>query len=286
MLAIMTAFEVAIDGGVLRGCRGGTGVPALLLHGGAAVPDYMGDCAELLDGLFATIRYTQRGTPPSGGAPPYAVEVHAADAIAVLDAFEIDRAWAIGHSWGGHLALHLAVTHPERLLGVLCIDPLGAFSEVFAEQDANVRAKLSPDVVARLDELEARRREGAVTEPELVERFRIIWPAFFAEQPAPSFGGEHVGVQASIEVNRSLAQHFERGTLRRALPEVRLEALFVHGDADPMPSQSTIDTAALIPGSRVDVIPNCGHFPWLEQPEAFRSAVERLLATVHEMNPQ
>jgi len=39
------AFEVAIDGGVLRGHRGGTGASALLLHGGAAVPDYMAECA-------------------------------------------------------------------------------------------------------------------------------------------------------------------------------------------------------------------------------------------------
>ena len=39
------SFEIEIDGGILRGHRGGTGAPALLLHGGPAVPDYMGDCA-------------------------------------------------------------------------------------------------------------------------------------------------------------------------------------------------------------------------------------------------
>ena len=274
----MTPFEVPIEGGVLRGHRGGTGTIALLLHGGAAVPDYMGACAEALDGLFETIRYTQRGTPPSGGAPPYAVETHVADAFAVLDAFGIERAWAIGHSWGGHLALHLAVAHPERLLGVIGIDPLGAFSDVFAEQDANLRRRMAPDEVVRLDEIEARRREAIVTEPELVERFRIVWPRFFAEEPAPPFPAEHVGVQASIDVNRSLARHFERGMLKRALPDVRVPALFIHGAADPMPAQSTIDTAALIPGSRVETIPNCGHFPWLERPREFRRAVERLLA--------
>lgn len=49
-----------------------------------------------------------------------------ADAIAVLDQLGIDRAWAVGHSWGGHLALHLAVSRPDRLLGVVCIDALGA----------------------------------------------------------------------------------------------------------------------------------------------------------------
>jgi pimeloyl-ACP methyl ester carboxylesterase len=37
------------------------------------------------------------------------------------------------------------------------------------------------------------------------------------------------------------------------------------------------DTAALMPGAKVEVIPDSGHFPWLEQPRAFRAAVERLV---------
>ncbi len=105
-------FELAIDGGILHGHRGGEGRPALLLHGGPAVPDYTASCAEALDGLFSTTRYTQRGTPPSTVGPPYSIESHMSDAIAVLDHFQLDKAWAVGHSWGGHLALHLLISHP------------------------------------------------------------------------------------------------------------------------------------------------------------------------------
>jgi pimeloyl-ACP methyl ester carboxylesterase len=79
-----TPFEV----GPLRGHRGGSGPPALLLHGGAAVPDYLDGLADELGGLFTTYRYTQRGTPPSEGGPPFTVEQHMADALSVLDAFE------------------------------------------------------------------------------------------------------------------------------------------------------------------------------------------------------
>jgi len=271
-------FELAVDGGVLRGHRGGEGAPALLLHGGAAVPDYLGECAEALDGLFATIRYTQRGTPPSEAEPPYSVESHMADALAVLDAFGLERVWAIGHSWGGHLALHLLLARPERLLGVLCIDPLGADPGVFAEQDANLRRGLTEEQRARIDAVERRRREGEVTEAELVERFALIWPQFFARKDATVAAPARVGVQASIGTNRSLAEHFERGTLVRGLSGARLPALFVHGEDDPLPVRSTTTTAALVPGALVETIPDSGHFPWLEQPAAFRAAVERLLA--------
>ena len=38
------------------------------------------------------------------------------------------------------------------------------------------------------------------------------------------------------------------------------------------------DTAALIPGAVVEVIPACGHIPWLERPGEVRRAVEKFLA--------
>jgi len=272
------AFEVAIDGGMLRGHRGGTGAPALLLHGGAAVPDYMAECAAVLDGLFATIRYTQRGTPPSEAGPPYTIESHAADAVAVLDALGIDRAWAIGHSWGGHLALHLAHLHEDRLLGLLLIDPLGADPTVFVELDANLRRGMTDDERARVDEIEERRRGGAVAEADLLERFRLVWPHYFARRERAIPPPKHVGVQSSIETNRSIAAHFEAETLVFGLPGVALPARFVHGADDPMPVVSTERTAALLEDARVETIPHAGHFPWLEQPEGFRAAVERVLA--------
>lgn len=270
-------FEVSIAGGVLRGHVGGDGPPALLLHGGAAVPDYLGPLAVELAPLLTTYRYTQRGTPPSTGGPPYTVEAHMADALAVLDAFEIPRAWAVGHSWGGHLALHLAVAHSERLLGVICIDPLSAYGDVFAELDANLRRGLAPETIARLEEIEERRRAGEVTQAELVERFAILWPQFFAEpaNPLAESPATQVGVEASIGANRSLAEHFERQTLIQGLPQVRLPVLFVHGELDPAPPRSSSETAKLIPGARVELIPDCGHFPWLERP----GEIARLVAS-------
>jgi proline iminopeptidase len=269
-------FLVAIAGGELHGHRGGEGPPALLLHGGAAVPDYLDGLAAELAVLFSTIRYTQRGAPPSLSGPPYTIEAHTADALAVLDHFAIERAWAIGHSWGGHLALHLAVTHPDRLLGLICIDALGAYSEIFGEADANLRRGLSEEQVARLDEIEARRRKGYVKEKDLLERFALVWPGYFAQSPTDP--PARIGVEASIGTNRSLAEHFEARTLANGLPGVRLPALFIHGELDPMPVRSATNTAALIPGAVVEIIPAIGHFPWVEQPGEVRRLVERFLA--------
>jgi proline iminopeptidase len=272
-------FQLAIDDGLLNGHADGDGpLPALLLHGGPAISDYMESCAIELSPVFSMVRYTQRGTPPSSIVGPYSIESHIEDALAVLDAFELDRVWAVGHSWGGHLALHLAVAHPERLLGVICVSPLGAHGEIFGEFGANLRRGLTPEQGARIDAIEDARRAGTVTEADLVERFDLIWPPFFAHpESAPPNPVTRVGVHCSADTNRSIAEHFERGTLVHGLPGVALPALFVHGLVDPLPPRASTDTAALIPGAVVETIPHCGHFPWLERPGELRLAVERFL---------
>jgi proline iminopeptidase len=270
--------EAAFEAGPLRGHHGGSGPPALLLHGGAAVPDYLDGLAVELAGTFATYRYTQRGTPPSRGGPPFTVESHMDDALAVLDTFRIERAWAVGHSWGGHLALHLLVAHPQRLLGIVAVDPLGALPGAFAEQDANRRRALSEKQIARLDAIEEHRRAGEATESELVERFALLWPTYFIDPAKAIPSPERVGVEASIGVNRSLIEHFEQHTLVQGLPGATIPVLFVHGELSPIPVRSTIETAALIPGAEVVIVPNCGHFPWIDQPGSVRCAVESFLA--------
>jgi proline iminopeptidase len=267
-------FQVSLETGTLHGHVGGSGPSALLLHGGAAVTDYMDGCARELDGLVRTIRYQQRGTFPSETGPPYTIEAHVADAVAVLDNFGIEKAWVIGHSSAGHLALHLAVLHPERLLGVVCICALGAYN-VLPELDANLRRHLSNEEIERIDEIEELRRAGDVSEVELLERWRITWPYWFADPERVAADPVlRIGPRSSKETNASIARHQSEGTLVERLPEVRLPALFVHGELDPLPVRSSTETAALIPGARVDIIPGCGHFPWLERPGELRRRVE------------
>jgi proline iminopeptidase len=115
------------------------------------------------------------------------------------------------------------------------------------------------------------------TEADLVERFALIWPGYFADPagapPAPS----RIGAQCSAETNASIKHHFELGTLERGLPSLTVPAAFVHGELDPLPPRSSLHTAALIPVARTDVIPGVGHFPWLERPGSVRAALTALL---------
>jgi pimeloyl-ACP methyl ester carboxylesterase len=274
-------IRVPVDGGDLVGHRCGEGPSALLLHGGPALPDYMGGCAELLRDRFDCVRYQQRGVAPSLEVGPYSIEEHVADAVRVLDALAIEEAWLVGHSWGGHLALHVLASYPDRVAGLICVDPLGAYGDVFEPFGRNLRAKLTPEQGARVDEIEARRRAGEATFRELAERGMLIWPAYFLDPGRALPVPRAIGLECSTDTNRSIAEHHAAGTLVEALPRApKRPALFVHGAQDPLPPASSTETAELLFGAQVVLVEGSGHFPWVEQPEAFRAAVEEFLSSL------
>ncbi len=117
----------------------------LLFHGGPAISDYLELLTGELDG-WRSVSYQQRGLPPSALNGPFTVERHVADAVAVLDALGIGRAVVLGHSWGGHLALHLALAHPERVAGLVLVDPLGAVGDGgMGEMGQQLGQRLAPE---------------------------------------------------------------------------------------------------------------------------------------------
>src|SRR3954470_5244668 len=102
----------------------GDGPPLLCLHGGPGMSDYLAMLGDETDG-WRRITYTQRGLTPSTTTGPFTVAQHVADAVSVLDDLGLEDAVGLVHSWGGFPVAALAMEHPDRVQGVLLIDPLG-----------------------------------------------------------------------------------------------------------------------------------------------------------------
>ena len=280
-------IEVAVEvaGGSLVAWPAGEGTPALVLHGGPMSDTTGGLIAALPPGLH-TIRYQQRGIEPSTTAGPFDVESHVADAIRVLDAFELEQALVIGHSWGGHLAYHLAAAHPERLLGLVAIDPLGAVGDGgWPDLDRGIFERLaadSPEAAARAQLLDERAMAGEGTQAELDESFGLAWPYYFADPAGapPPPADVRLNVPLYAGVVESVHAHFAARTLELALRAFERPVLIVHGRDDPLPWQASEATAALLPNAELVVVENCGHFPWLERPDELRAALAAYLGAL------
>jgi proline iminopeptidase len=276
------AITVTTPEGTIAGWREGDGdTVAVLLHGGPGLSDLLESLAELLGDDLTTIRFQQRGLPPTTIREPYTVEANVADAAAVIDQAAGGRSWIVGFSWGGHLALHMLVACPERIAGAIIIDPLGAFVEVMEEFGQNLTRSLDAEQAARIAEIDEREERGESAADDGIESMRIVWPQYFASPAAaPPMPPMQVNGACGAATIASIHAHAEKRTLADGLPLVPpgLPVLFIHGTASPMPVRTSTDTAALIPHARVELIEQAGHFVWMEQPQRTHAAIAAFVA--------
>ena len=273
-------FRAPAPGGEIVGWVGGSGPPALLLHGGPGMSDYLPELALELSPVMTVARYQQRGLAPSVTTGDRTVEGHVADAVSVMDALGWERAWVIGHSWGGHLAMHLAVAHPERVAGLAVIDALEALPDGgLAALGEHLMKGLSPADRAQIEDYYAREDAGGGSTAESLEALRKVWPFYFGDpDAAPPMPEMQLDLEGQLATWASINRHFEHGTLETGLPGLRMPVLVLHGDASPVPSAEAERTAALIPGVRLTILEGVGHFAWLERPGSIRRAMEAMLA--------
>jgi pimeloyl-ACP methyl ester carboxylesterase len=115
--------RVHLDGVGLEYEAHGSGDPVLLVHG-----SHIADgCEPLVRGLaerHRVILYHRRGFAGSDGvAPPFSVGRQAADASALLGELGVGRAHVVGHSYGGVIALQLALDAPSLVRSLALLEP-------------------------------------------------------------------------------------------------------------------------------------------------------------------
>jgi pimeloyl-ACP methyl ester carboxylesterase len=264
---------------LIAGLRAGNGPSVLLLHGGPGLGfDYLRDLAEELAGENDVAWYQQRGQVPSAVEGPYTVATDVEDARRVLDALGWETAYAVGHSWGGHLALHVAEAFPDRLLGVLSVDPLGAVGDGrWPEFDEEIFQRTPESVRARARELDELETQGRADDALALEGMRLVWPAYFADpEAAPPMPELRMASERSAQMIQSI--NAELPKLEAGLPQIRVPVGFIHGSRSPMPVEASTDAAERIPGAWVDIVEGAGHFIWVEAPRAVRDSLRRLTA--------
>jgi pimeloyl-ACP methyl ester carboxylesterase len=114
-------FVLPVDGCDLAGERwaGGAGPVVVLLHEGVADRRGWHQVAELLAPRMTVVAYDRRG---HGESPVGASEfTSAGDLLAVIDREKAERAWLVGASAGGGLALDAAILMPGRVAGLVLI---------------------------------------------------------------------------------------------------------------------------------------------------------------------
>jgi pimeloyl-ACP methyl ester carboxylesterase len=264
---------------LIAGLRTGDGPPVLLLHGGPGLGfDYLRDLAEELAEENDVAWYQQRGQAPSAVEGPHTVATDVDDARRVVDALGWDKAYVVGHSWGGHLALHVAEALPDRVRGVLAVDPLGAIGDGrWPEFDEEIFRRTPESVRDRARELDELQMKGEADDALALEGMRLVWPAYFADpEAAPPMPELRMASERSAQMVESINEELPK--LEAGLPQIRVPVGFVHGSRSPMPIEASTEAAERIPSAWVEVVEGAGHFIWVEAPGAVRDSLRLLTA--------
>jgi proline iminopeptidase len=281
----MESFETA-DGRALAYRRRGSG-PLLVCHpGGPGFSSrYFGDLAGL-GSTFTLVLLNPRGSEGSdrpADTRAYAIEDYVSDLDELRAHLGLERMLLLGHSHGGVVAAAYAAAHPERVEKVVLASTLARFA---AEQEAVMVAAMEAkagepwydDARAALEDEQEGRFE---TDEELAALALREFPFYFAHYGAEerayleTLRGEVPVADALLLFNNEIFTTFD---LRPELPRISSPSLVIAGEDDFITGPACAADFAAIPNQRTVLIPNCGHFIFVEARDRFRDEVTAFLS--------
>jgi pimeloyl-ACP methyl ester carboxylesterase len=227
----------AVRGFRLSVTERGAGDPVLLIHGTGASALGWGRTVERLEPLGRVIVYDRRGCGDSERGGAVSVREHAQDASVLLEDLDAIPAAVIGRSYGGEVAIDLALRRPELVRALVLLEP--------------ALLRLVPEAAAW--EARLRERLGAAA-AEGVDR---VGEAFIGEVLGPSgWAGLPRDLRRSITRDGpSILAELDGGRLDAGLGElgaITAPTLVVAGADSPEPFRRVSDlVAGAIPGAEL-----------------------------------
>lgn len=249
----------------------GSGFPVLLIHGSGPGVSAWANWRLTMPALATERRviapdmvgfgYSQR---PKGIR--YCLDTWVAQAVGLLDALQIEQADLVGNSFGGGLALALAIRHPQRVRRLVLMGSAGisfpltpGLDAVWGYQPSLAAMRGLLDIFAydrsRVTDELAELRYQASIQPGFQEAFETMFPA-------PRQNGVEALASSEADI--------------RALPH---ETLVIHGREDKvLPLSNAYTLAQWIERSQLHVFGRCGHWTQIEHADRFAQLVGNFLA--------
>ncbi|MDF2990353.1 MAG: alpha/beta hydrolase fold protein [Microbacterium sp.] len=244
------------------------GEPAIVLPGGPCRGvEYLGDLAGLGDDRALVVLHP-RGTPTSGGLSR-GWWADADDVVLLLDALGLDTADLVGHSAGTRLALAAAARFPGRVRSLTLITPPAVWLTGTRSDVGELAREAEPAVRAGFDALS---ENDARSTAEFRRQFLRQAPATYAHWGTAENAHARVGA-VDLDAAHAWFRDIPADAVERIRADVSAPTLVVAGDRDLLTGVAPVRAYAEALGARLTMLEDCGHYPWVEQPDAFRRAV-------------
>ncbi len=253
---------------------GRAGPAVVFLHGWAHNLSVWDDQVAALQSRYRVIRVDLRGYGKSSGYPDQSADPQ--DVLTLLEALHIPRAYIVGHSRGGDVALRFAAAYPNRVSGLVLY---GAFSRAFPTPPDFAAMFASLPDIARKNGLDSAGKLILASpigwvppgRNDITERYRRLWASYSGKElldPQP------------------LSNRVPEPTTEQ-IKMMRVPTLVIFGDHEaPFIAAADDSLAKWIPGAKKVVIPNAGHGAHFAQPASFNSALMDFIFDVERTRKQ
>ena len=266
----MERAEITLHGQRFSYRRAGRGPLLVLLHGIAGSSATWEEVIPWLGEGHTIIAPDLLG---HGDSPKplgdYSLGAYANAVRDLLGALGEARATIVGHSLGGGVAMQFAYQFPERCERLVLVSSGGLGRELHPL----LRAAALPGAEVVLPWLCVAGRRSVGTVAHVLGRLGLrasadleeVWRSFVSlEQPDARQAFLHT-VRGIIDLGGQRVSATDRLYLAAELP-----TLIVWGELDPLiPVGHAHEAHANIPGSRLEIFPDAGHFPYREDPRRF-----------------
>lgn len=216
------------------------------------------DQTDVLKEHYRVLRYDVRGhgntSAPEGD---YTMEMHADDALAVMDQLGIEKAHFMGISMGGMIGQTLALKHPERVLSlILCDTACQVPEESLPIWEERIAAAKQYGMEALVD--------GTLE--------RWLSPEFQKKYPAVTQKIRDIVVSTPVNGFVGGCRAISGFDVKDRLPRLSLPVLIVVGENDPgTPVEASRQIQRQISGSMLEVLAGAFHLSNIEAAESFNS---------------
>lgn len=262
---------------------GQPGAPKLLvLHGGPGA-DHRYMLPQLLhlgekhDLLF----YDQRGGGRSRSDARIRItwEANVEDLGAVIGEFRLDPLSIVGYSWGAMLGLLYAIEQREnphlRAPDRLALISPGPLTRKYRSQfEAEfARRQQSPEIQRMRDELAASGLQESDPEVYRQRAFELGVAGYFSD---PRRATDLTPFRVVGRVQESVWESLGNFDLISDLKGIKIPSIIIAGRDDPIPLASSSEAASVL-GTNLVVLDECGHVPYVEQPQGLFAALDPFL---------
>ena len=262
----------------------------VVIHGGPGFSmDYFLEDLRPLAAHQVLLFYDQRGAGGStlvSDSASLDAQRFVEDLEAIRKHFNISQLNLLGHSWGTAVAALYAIKYPLHLRKMIIVGALPLQQYQLADAFTRLEASRDSSTLRRMRELYAARLADPAN-PDLCREYYVLWfEAFYGNpaRPAPSKGDFCAGTAESHRNKMNSVDKFVFASLgawdwRSSLSHVNTPTLVIHGTNDPLPIAGAQAWEDVLPNGRLLQLEGVGHFPYIEVPNQFFTAVNEFLGT-------